>query len=56
MQIIAYITLALSSMFWMFAKLTFTRVPFAIVLKTLIRALGFLSAIWLVLELLKIQY
>lgn len=56
MQTIAFITLGLSSMFWMFAKITLDGVPGGFILKALIRLFGFLGAIWLVLELLKINY
>jgi hypothetical protein len=55
MQVIAFITLGLSSMFWMFVKVTFTG-PAAILIKPLIRLMGFLGAVWLILEILKVQY
>jgi hypothetical protein len=56
MQAIAYVSLGIFSTVSMFGHLTLTGVPGAAVIKFLVRVLGFLGCVWLILELLKVQY
>ena len=56
MQAIAYVSLGIFSTVSMFGHLTLTGITGAALIKFLVRVLGFLCCVWLILELLKVQY